>query len=368
MKLVADINIPYLKGVLEPYFNQVIYLPGNQISKEVVKDADALLVRTRTICNEELLKDSKVKFIASATIGYDHIDTNYCDQNGIAWATAPGCNSGGVLQWVVCALSQLSINKGISLNGKVLGVVGVGNVGSKIAKAGEALGMKVLCCDPPRKRNESLNDFVDIQTIASNSDIITFHVPLNNSGIDATYHLVNDNFFNKTKPNLVFLNSSRGEVVETSSLLKAISSGRIIASAIDVWEGEPKVSSEIVKEIDISTPHIAGYSLEGKVNGTKMIVDALSKFFKLGIDPWIPNPNPVDKRINVNSPNDLQNIVNQTYDILCDDINFRKNPIDFEKLRNEYSYRREFSAHDISTVDNILGNALSKLEFKVNNQ
>jgi len=368
MKLVADINIPYLKGVFEPFFDDVLYLPGNHITGEMVKDADALLVRTRTNCNEGLLEGSKLKFIGSATIGYDHIDTHYCDRRGITWATAPGCNSGGVLQWVVCALLQLSRAKKFPLQGKVLGVVGVGNVGSKVAKAGEALGMQVLCCDPPRKRNENLAEFVDIQTIVRNADIITFHVPLNRSGIDATYHLVNDSFFKGIKPNLTIINTSRGEVVEASSLVRAIKSGKVIASALDVWEGEPIVSSESISYIDIATPHIAGYSLEGKVNGTKMVVDALSKYFKLGLDPWSPNPNPTDIRVPLDSPLDLPVAVNETYDILSDDKAFRANPNTFEKLRNEYIYRREFSAHDILNDNSRLIEVLKKLGFKSSTQ
>ncbi|NVO11187.1 MAG: 4-phosphoerythronate dehydrogenase [Bacteroidales bacterium] len=366
MKLVADINIPYLKGVLEPFFDEVLYLPGSKISREIVKDADALLVRTRTNCNAELLEGSKVKFIGSATIGYDHIDTNYCNTKGIVWATAPGCNSGGVLQWVVCALLQISQAKNISLKGKTLGVVGVGNVGNKIAKAGEALGMNVLCCDPPRKRNENLSEFVDFATITQRSDIITFHVPLNHSGADATYHLANDKFFEVIKPNVIIINSSRGEVVETSSLVKSIKSGKVIASALDVWEGEPKVSSEIVKYIDIATPHIAGYSLEGKVNGTKMVVDALSKYFGFGLEPWCPTPDPTSTNIVLNSFVDLESAVAKTYSITNDDTVFRNNPGDFEKIRNEYSFRREFSAYELPSIRFTKG--LENLGFMTNNQ
>jgi len=368
MKLIVDINIPYLKGVLEPYFEEVLYLPGKQITHEDVKDADALLVRTRTNCNETLLEGSTIKFIGSATIGFDHIKTRYCETKGITWANAPGCNSGGVLQWVVCALLHLSQKKNFSLKGKVLGVVGVGNVGSRIAKAGESLGMQVLCCDPPRKRSENLSNFVDFQTIARNADIITFHVPLNYSGDDATYHLVNGNFFKHAKTNIVILNSSRGEIVETSSLVTAIQSGKVIASALDVWEGEPKVSPEIIKYIDIATPHIAGYSLEGKVNGTRMVIDALSKFFKLGLEPWNPNPNPVDRRISLSSPSDIMSAVSKTYDILNDDKLFRRNPATFEQLRNEYSFRREFSAHDILSADSNLVEVLKTLGVKTSNR
>jgi len=267
MKLVADINIPYLKGVFNPYFENVVLLPAKEITKEIVKDADALLVRTRTLCNIDLLEGSGVKFIGSATIGFDHIDTDYCNSRGIEWVNAAGCNSGADQQWVAAALLQISESKGINLEGKVLGIVGVGNVGSKVVEIGLALGMNVLCCDPPRKRDEHLADFVDIKTIAQCADFITLHVPLTSTGIDATYHIIDKELIEQFRDGAVLINSSRGEVVETQSLNEAITHKKIGAAALDVWENEPNISTELLTLVDIATPHIAGYSIEGKVNG-----------------------------------------------------------------------------------------------------
>lgn len=368
MKLVADINIPYLKGVFDSHIESVVLLPANEITPRIVKDADALLVRTRTFCNIDLLEGSTVKFIGSATIGFDHVDTNYCNSRGIEWVNAPGCNSGAVQQWVGAALLQISKSHGISLAGKVLGVVGVGNVGRKVVDLGLALGMNVICCDPPRKREEHLTDFVDLKTIAQQSDFITFHVPLTSTGIDATYHMVDKGLIDLFKDGAVLLNSSRGEVIETQSLIEAIRNKKIAATALDVWEHEPKISQELLDLVNIATPHIAGYSVEGKVNGTRMVIDALSKFFNLGIHPWIPSQNPADKKEILENPENIFDTISKTYSIRNDDINFRRSPLDFEKLRSNYTLRREFSGFNIKGVDENLGKPLKELGFVVSTQ
>ncbi len=368
MKLVADINIPYLKGVFDSYFDNIVLLPAVEITSEVVKYADALLVRTRTYCNAELLEGSTVKFIGSATIGFDHIDTDFCNSRGIEWVNAPGCNSGAVQQWFAAALLQISKSKRISLEGKVLGVVGVGNVGRKVVDVGLALGMQVLCCDPPRKREEHLADFVDLKTIAQQSDFITFHVPLSFSGIDATIHMVDRALIDTFKDNVVLINSSRGEVIETQSLIDAINLKKIAATALDVWEYEPNISHELLKLVNLATPHIAGYSVEGKVNGTKMVVDALSKFFNLGIHPWIPTNSPMDKQEILENPINIIDAISRTYDILTDDTNFRKSSADFEKFRSHYTLRREFSGFRVNGASANLSNILQKLGFEVNNR
>jgi len=368
MKLVADINIPYLAEIFESHFESVVLLPAKEITREVVKDADALLVRTRTICNADLLEGSAVKFIGSATIGFDHIDTNFCNSRGIEWVNAPGCNSGAVQQWIAAALLQISKAKGINLEGKVLGVVGVGNVGRRVVDLGLALGMKVLCCDPPRKRAENLPHYVDLKTIAQQSDFITFHVPLTSSVIDATYHMVDHGLIGLLKQGAVLINSSRGEVVETQSLIEAIVSKKIAATALDVWENEPNISQELLKLVNLATPHIAGYSVEGKVNGTRMVVDALSKFFNLGIHPWTPALNPLEKKEIFEKPISLIDTVAKTYDIVADDKHFRSSPADFERYRNSYALRREFSGFRIVGVETKLAKTFQELGFEVNTQ
>src|SRR5512133_563848 len=196
MKIIIDDKIHYIHGAFEGVA-EVIYLPGSKTTPEVVKDADAIVTRTRTICNEKLLAGSKVKFIATATIGYDHIDTAWCEQSGISWTNAPGCNSKSVEQYIASALMALAEKKNFTLKEKTIGIVGVGNVGAKVARLCEIFGMKVLLNDPPRARAEGGKSFVELESILENADIITLHVPLNLGGEDKTYHLADELFFNK---------------------------------------------------------------------------------------------------------------------------------------------------------------------------
>ncbi|MGE0079475.1 MAG: 4-phosphoerythronate dehydrogenase [Bacteroidales bacterium] len=361
MRLVADKNIPFLKGVLESYF-EVEYLSGKDITSDVVRNADAMLIRTRTICNSALLSGSKVKFIGSATIGFDHIDTNYCDNNKIVWANAPGCNSAGVQQWVATALIHWAELNSKSLSGLTIGVVGVGNVGKKVVDVAKMFGMNVLCCDPPRKRSEELDSFVDLETILKNSDIITFHVPLNHDGADKTFHMLNSDSLSLCKPDVYILNSSRGEVVDTNGLLSFLNSKPKTQAALDVWENEPNVSTELMHRTIIATPHIAGYSLEGKVMGTKMIVESLSRFFGLGIDSWFPTPNPLDEKVVLDKVDNIFTAIKSTYNIVGDDL--RNANADFESLRNNYNYRRDFSGHAVNQSCNLLED-LKRIGFSV---
>ncbi len=191
MKIIIDNKIPYIKGALEPYA-EVVYLPGNLTTAEVVKDADALITRTRTICNQAVLEGSKVKYIATATIGFDHIDTQYCKEAGIEWVNAPGCNAESVNQYISSALLSYAKREQLDLAGKTIGIVGVGQVGSRIAKTCEILGMNVLLNDPPRERAEGSSQFVSIEEVREQADFISFHVPLNRQGIDKTFHMVDE--------------------------------------------------------------------------------------------------------------------------------------------------------------------------------
>lgn len=349
MKIVADDKIPFLKGVLEP-FAEVVYVPGKGITNEIIKDADALLIRTRTKCKEELLKNTSVKFIGTATIGFDHIDTLYCDANGIKWTNAPGCNSSSVHQYITAALLKLSHDNGFSLKGKTLGIVGVGNVGSKVEKAARALGMNVMLNDPPRERKEGSKNFVLLGDILYNSDVVTLHVPLNLAGADMTYHLFREKSFKKLRKGTWFINSSRGEVVETAALKKAVSSGKI-RTILDVWENEPEIDTELMTKAFISTPHIAGYSTDGKANGTAMVVNSLSAFFNLPLTDWypadVPLPEGTDIVIDTKGKDEydiVREAVCRTYSIEMDDSMLRLSPADFEKQRGNYRLRREFTS------------------------
>jgi len=235
IKIIADDIIPFLKGVLEPYAD-IIYLPGNLINRESVMDADALLIRTRTKCNATLLEGTAVKFIATATIGFDHIDAEYYKSKYITWVNVPGCNSASVQQYITAALVTIAFNNDYNLSEKKLGIIGVGNVGSKVQKAAAVLGMKVKLNDPPRARKEGHGCFVSLDEILETSDIITIHVPLNKTGPDKTFHLFNAELFAKTKNGSWLINSSRGEVVETNAVKNALSSGKLSGAVLEVCE------------------------------------------------------------------------------------------------------------------------------------
>lgn len=362
MKLVADKDIPYLRGVLEPFFD-VVYLPGAGISIDVVRDAEVLLVRTRTRCNEDLLQHSSVRFIGSATAGFDHIDADYCSSNGILWCNAPGCNAGGVQQWVGASI-VLWLEKTQRLpQDLVLGVVGVGHTGSRVAELGKALGMKVLCCDPPRARRENLPHFVNLETILSSSDIISFHVPLNASGSDKTFHMLNKDSLQRCKPGTLIINASRGEVVDSYALTDFLNANPIAHAAIDVWENEPNILNELLNRCMVATPHIAGYSLEGKVAATQMVVDAVSQHYQLGLHPWQPVPNPTLAKVKLNGISNLPEAISASYNITGDDL--RRVNLDFESYRNGYSYRRDFSGFEVATKNEKLQEDLTRVGFSV---
>jgi erythronate-4-phosphate dehydrogenase len=373
MKIIIDDKIPYIRGAFEQVAD-VIYLPGNKTTSEVVKDADAIITRTRTICNENLLKGSSVKFIATATIGYDHIDTEYCRQAGIKWTNAPGCNAESVNQYISSALFSWSMRKREDLAGKTIGIVGVGQVGSRVAKTCEAIGMKVLLNDPPRARAEGVGKFVAIKTIQDEADIITFHVPLIVTGIDSTMHMVDKKFLLNVRKKPLIINSCRGEVFNSDDVFNTLKSGNISGAIIDCWENEPEINLELLKAVDFGTPHIAGYSKDGKANGTKMSVQAVSKFFNLGLDDWQPEKveapeNPVIE-IDGNQRREysiLAEAILSTYNIENDDEALRENPNNFEKLRGDYPVRREFDSFTIK-AKNIETRTLEKLEklgFKI---
>jgi erythronate-4-phosphate dehydrogenase len=354
IRIIADDKIPFLKGVLEPYAN-VVYLPGKQITSEVVKDASALLIRTRTRCNHDLLEGSKVRFIGTATIGYDHIDTDFCERTGIEWTNAPGCNSSSVQQYVTSALLKLASRPGFILKEKTLGIVGVGNVGSKVEKTAKLLGMNVLLCDPPRARKEGSGKFVPLVNVLQEADIITAHVPLSFIGNDKTFHLFNHKSFNKMKQGAWFINSSRGEVTDTAALKKALKSGKLSGAVVDVWENEPDIDRELLDMSFVATPHIAGYSADGKANGTAMIVNSLSRSFNLPLCDWYPQdvPVPVNTLIEINALKKagqeiIKEAVLHTYDISGDDSRFRSSPLDFEKQRGDYPLRREFTSYTVT--------------------
>ena len=362
MKVICDSDIPFLKGALEPHC-EVVYARGSEISRDMVKDADALVVRTRTKCDASLLEGSNVRFIATATIGYDHIDTRWCESHGITWTNAPGCNSWSVQQYIGSLLVTLSRQLGFSFREKTLGVVGVGNVGSKVARLAALLGFRVLLCDPPRARREGSGPFVSIDEIISRSDIITLHVPLIRDGEDATFHMFDSTRLSAMNPNQILINSSRGEVVDGDALKAALSGKIIRAAALDVWENEPRIDSGLLSLLFTGTPHIAGYSVDGKATGTTMSVQALGKFFDLPCRDWevtqVPQSlQPSEFSIDTigKSPQEvLADAILHTYDIRTDDAVLRADISSFEKQRSNYPVRREFPAFSVKVLNDDTG-------------
>ena len=330
MKVVIDSAIPYLKGLLEPY-SEVVYRAGQAFTPEDVADADALIVRTRTKCNAELLENSKVRFIATATIGFDHIDLDYCASRGIKVVTAQGCNAAGVLQWVSAALAMLSERDGWSPEQMTLGVVGVGNVGSLVERYAREWGFRVLCCDPPRQAREG-GDFVTFEQVMRGSDIVTMHTPLN----DTTYHLLRAESIGLMKDSGVIINASRGEVADTQALLAAPQT-----LLIDVWEREPKIDARLLEKAFVATPHIAGYSAQGKANAAMMVIEALAEEFGLPLKGWYPAEVKPVSRAEISWAKMCATIAN--YCNLKGETEYLKShPVEFEQMRDSYAYREEY--------------------------
>lgn len=340
LKIVADKAIPFLEGVFDPYADMT-YLPGNKIGPEDVRDADVLMVRTRTKCNADLLEGSKVKFIATATIGTDHIDFPYCDSKGIVVRNAPGCNAGGVMEYVFSALYGLASRKSISLQGDTIGIIGVGHVGSLIERMGRALGFKILKCDPPRAEAEGSFGFCDLEYLLQNSQIVTLHVPLD----ETTRGMANSEFFSLMQPGAFFINAARGEVVCDDALKAAIPKlGPVI---IDTWNHEPDIDLDLMDKVAIATPHIAGYSYQGKQNGTAAAVRAVAHYFGITeLYEFFPKTDlPENEAVKLDlkdlNQGEIASVLQYNYPIFTDDFMLRLNPENFDKLRSEYNYRRE---------------------------
>ena len=373
MKIVVDEKIPFIHGVFEPWAD-VVYSPGSAIDAVMVADADALITRTRTRCDSNLLKDSRVKIVASATIGYDHLDTEWLESKGIRWVNAPGCNSGSVMQYMVSVLICLAGKHSLDLPSLTLGVVGVGNVGSKVVRAAKSLGMKVLQNDPPRQRREGLTDFLPLETLIAESDILTLHVPLNHEGEDSTFHLVNSSNLHRMKKNSILINTSRGAVVDNAALREILSDRKLLAAVLDVWEDEPAVDRRLLELVDIATPHIAGYSVDGKANATINSVREVSSFLRLPLSDWRPDtlPVPAEPVIDLTSDPRAKTVadmvstdVRHTFTVEDDDLLFRSDPGNFEYLRDNYRIRREFSSYIVKSDDTETRKILSNLGFNL---
>jgi len=340
MKIVADKHIPFLEGVFEPYAD-VVYIDGRSITHEDLIDADALIIRTRTRCDADLLDGTPVKIIATATIGTDHIDLDYCKEKGIEVHNAEGCNAGGVMQYVFSALYGVAARKAIKLDGCTFGIVGVGHVGSKVEAMARYLGFDVLLCDPPRAAAEGEEGFCSLEYLLANSQIVTMHVPLD----ETTRGMADENFFLRMQPGTIFINAARGEIMDESALKEAYP--KLGAAIIDTWNNEPDVDEELIDMVDVATPHIAGYSYQGKQNGTATAVRFVARYF--GIENLYdfypendqPDHEPVLLDLKDKKQGEIAAVFQYNYPIFTDDFRFRMEPDNFEKMRSAYQYRRE---------------------------
>ncbi|MDE5997597.1 MAG: 4-phosphoerythronate dehydrogenase [Muribaculaceae bacterium] len=330
MKIIADKNIPFLEGRIKDA--DLVQLPAPDIDADAVRDADALIVRTRTKCDKNLLRGSNVKIVASATIGTDHIDIPWCEENGIVVTNAPGCNAPGVALYVWANL----LRNGFDPDKSTLGVIGCGNVGGIVARWGERLGAKVLVCDPPKKDcGFSDRIYLSLEDVLNNCDAITLHTPLTRNGAHPTFHMIGKDTIELLKPGVIFVNAARGEVVDTKALADAIQEGKIGHSIIDTWEGEPDIDRKLLSLADIATCHIAGYSVEGKQRATRMVLEAMADTLSLqvnldGLQGQYEDP--VDLTVD--------RIV-AAYDSSVMTELLKSNPSKFESLRNSYPLHKE---------------------------
>ncbi len=355
MKIIADANIPFVAECFSS-IGEVKVVSGREITPGIISDADVLLVRSITLVDADLLTGSKVRFVATATIGFDHIDVDFLRRNNIGFASAPGSNANSAAEYVIAGLLEMGRKYDIDLEDKSIGIIGVGNVGSRVAKKCAALGMQLYLNDPPLQRETGEGKYLPLDELFD-CDFITLHTPLTFEGVDKTYHLANEKFFKSLRERCVFVNASRGGVVDSEALKTAIRSGRLRAVVLDVWENEPKIDTELLEMVDIGTPHIAGYSLDGKITGMIMIYKAVCEYFRLGsrfdIENFLPEPAVRQLRIEPSTDNEqdvLADAVQKIYNIREDDVRLRRileKPVEkrgefFDSLRKNYPVRREF--------------------------
>lgn len=360
LKILVDENIAFADRAFNS-LGKVELVPGRSISNQLIKDSDILIVRSITKVDRDLLRNTKVKFVGTATIGTDHIDLDYLKENKIVFADAKGCNAFSVAEYVIAALTNLAVKLNLTLRDKSIGIIGVGNIGSKVAGFTTALGMDVLLNDPPLKRLGDTRNFAELDEIFE-CDIVTLHVPLNLTGEDKTFHLFDFEKLKKLKTNSILINTSRGAVINNSDLLKVIDKKHLNV-VLDVWENEPDVNIELLKKIQIGTPHIAGYSYEGKVNGTKMIYDSLCNFLgaenTFSFDLPVPENSVLAIKKSGCIEERLNELISKVYSITKDDLRMReminmpyeKRRIDFDKQRKNYPARREFINYQVLSDD-----------------
>jgi len=380
MKIIADANIPFVAECFSS-IGEVKVAGGREITPGIVGDADVLLVRSITPVGADLLTGSKVRFVATATIGFDHIDVDFLRRNNIGFASAPGSNANSAAEYVIAGLLEMGRKYDIGLEEKSIGIIGVGNVGSRVANKCAALGMQIYLNDPPLQRDTGEGKYLLLKELFD-CDFITLHTPLTFEGVDKTYHLADEKFFKSLKERCVFVNASRGGVVDSEALKTAIRSGRLRAVLLDVWENEPNIDMELLETVDIGTPHIAGYSLDGKIAGMIMIYKAVCEYFGLEaefeIEDFLPEPAVRQLRIETSTNNEqdaLADAVQKIYNIREDDARLRRvcdKPVEkrgefFDSLRKNYPVRREFQNTRIVSESSCksIADKLAGIGFKI---
>lgn len=367
MKIVADIQIPFLKGLLEPVADMV-YLSGSDIRKEDIMDAEALIIRSRTRCDRDLLEGTKVRFIGTTAIGIDHIDQNYCEAKNITWVNAPGCNAKAVAQYVTSSLLTLAKKYGFNLSEKTLGIIGVGQCGQKVERNARLLDMNILLNDPLRARNEGEKNFNSLNRILEESDIITLHSTLEKEGPEKTFHLLDAGFFDRLKRPIFLINTARGAIIDTNALKQALTDGKVIDCAIDCWENEPNIDKELLERCLVTTPHIAGYSSDGKANATRIVLEQLNSFFQLNLPrmvPDLPAPECPVFKVPKNRKDKIACALLHAYDPLTDSKALKESPEQFEPLRSNYELRREYKAYRLLNMPDKEGDLLRAFGFQL---
>jgi len=370
VKILVDENMPYARDLFAR-LGEVTAVPGRPIPVEKLDDADALMVRSVTKVNSQLLDGKNVRFVGTATAGTDHVDQDYLAQAGIAFSAAPGCNAIAVVEYVFSALLMLAVRDGFKLTDRTVGIVGVGNVGGRLQKRLEALGVRTLLCDPPRAANGEPGDFQPLDKLVEEADILTFHTPLYKDGPYKTWHLADEALISRLKPGTILINACRGAVVDNAALLKCLEAGQKLSTVLDVWEPEPDLNVALLEKVDIGTAHIAGYTLEGKARGTTQVFEAYSAFIgkpqQIALDTLLPAPE--FGRITLHGPLDqatLKRLVHLVYDVRRDDAPLRKVAGvagEFDKLRKHYLERREWSSLFVQCDDASAAALLSALGF-----
>lgn len=370
VKILVDENMPYARALFSQ-LGEVQSVAGRQIPPAALAQADALMVRSVTNVNAELLADTPVKFVGTATAGTDHVDEAWLTQAGIDFSAAPGCNAIAVVEYVFSALLWLAARDGFSLRDKTVGIIGVGNVGGRLHRRLQAFGVRTLLCDPPLAQTGAPGPWHSLETLVAQADVLTFHTPLTRNGPNATWHQVDDALLAALPDNRILINACRGAVVDNAALHKALQGGKALSVVLDVWEPEPALSLPLLARVDIGTAHIAGYTLEGKARGTTQVFDAYSHFLaaapRADLAALLPPPAVAGLRFHGAIDEEaLRRLAHLVYDVRRDDMLLRRaagTPGEFDSLRKNYDERREWSSLCVETDDAAGAEMLTQLGF-----